>query len=320
MRYNWPKRAPRNGRAPCVAVVAVNYNTKHLLARLIFSLRRILDGQVRLGPIVVVDNHSTDGSVELIRHMAARKIVHGLFNQQQAYHGPGLNQGMDYLRRQVSRGHPDFAGVDYVFVVDSDVIITKGEVFDLALDALLASGACMAGEVHDNQPVGGGYVHVSSLLLDPVVTWRRGIHPFEEHGTPALTFQQSTVRNKLPRLHFPLRAEFFLIHLWSGTLKAICAQKETHNKYFDWAAADLASRPPVDTATASILEEFEQVFQAETGTGDPARIAEACLKPARIRLVRPYELAPTALNRQILKRPGPGFVLWADSPFQKCPA
>jgi glycosyltransferase involved in cell wall biosynthesis len=65
-RTTWPKvrRIAVAGR-PRVAIVVANYNTRRLIAQLIFSLYRIL-GRDQFDELVVVDNASTDGSRQLL--------------------------------------------------------------------------------------------------------------------------------------------------------------------------------------------------------------------------------------------------------------
>jgi glycosyltransferase involved in cell wall biosynthesis len=293
LRHNWPKAGHEpKVRAPRIAVVTVNYNTKGLLGRLVFSLRRIVDEEISLGPIVVVDNNSTDGSVPMIRQLAEAGVVEPIFNQRQKYHGPGLNQGIEFLRRNARNGRPGFADIDYVFLVDSDAFICRGEVFSHAIRAMKSVGSPLAGEFVANQYIQGGDAHVSSLLFDPAVSWRRGFHPFEQHGAPALEYQRTVVKRRLIRLDFPFRTNFYVIHLWSGTMKAICSANDRENKYFDWASANLTAESSLDEKTAYILDEFEQRFRSAAPDGEPQALVEACLAPSRLRLARPYELAP----------------------------
>jgi glycosyltransferase involved in cell wall biosynthesis len=296
MRVNWPVRSPRNAAdRPRIAIVTVNYNTASLVARLVFSLRRFVDASVILGPIVVVDNKSTDGSVPLLRHLADAGLVDVIFNQTQMYHGPGLNQGVDFLLKNALAGKQGYADIDYVFVVDSDVFICRGELFSDAIKAMNSVYSAMAGEFEANEYIEGGYAHVSSLLFDPAVCWRRGFHPFEEHGVPALQFQRTLIKRREPRLDFPFRSHFYLIHLWSGTLKSICSANEKSNKYFDWASADLPTRASLDEKTKFVLEEFEQCFRTAVPVFESAIIAAACGDPAHLRLTRPYEIAPKSV-------------------------
>jgi hypothetical protein len=54
-----------------VGIVVANFNTRRLIAQLVFSLYRLL-GRNEFAQIVVVDNGSTDGSTELLKALHAR--------------------------------------------------------------------------------------------------------------------------------------------------------------------------------------------------------------------------------------------------------
>src|SRR5487761_1122984 len=95
LRRDWPRRPP-TARVHCptalnVAIVTVNYNTAEHLAHLVFSLFRVL-GRDQFQRVVVVDNGSTDGSVELLGALADAGLIEVIFNRRQRYHGPALNQ------------------------------------------------------------------------------------------------------------------------------------------------------------------------------------------------------------------------------------
>jgi glycosyltransferase involved in cell wall biosynthesis len=311
-RLNWPLHASRKpSEKPRIAIVTVNYNTKNLLARLVFSLRRVVNSDCSIGPIVVVDNNSTDGSVGLIEGLAHAGVVDPILNKRQHYHGPGLNQGVEHLRRKAQQGISGYSDIDYIFVVDSDVFICRPDVFTHAIRNMKVANCHMAGELEGaggSAYVDGGYAHISSLLFDPEVSWRRGFHPFEEHGVPALEYQRSIVKHRLPRLNFPFRSHFYLIHLWSGTLKAICSAKESDNKYFDWATADLATRSSSDQKTEYVIEEFEHCFRAEVPVFTTDQVVQACTTGTLFALKRPYEVAPSEIFTPSGKISETGFV------------
>ena len=90
LRRNWPAAgAPEQGHDR-VSIVTVNYNTAENVAHLLFSIFRIL-GRDRIVEVVVVDNASTDGSVELLQAMHGAGLIQLIANAKQRYHGPALN-------------------------------------------------------------------------------------------------------------------------------------------------------------------------------------------------------------------------------------
>jgi glycosyltransferase involved in cell wall biosynthesis len=86
MRTTWPCGDCKglDGRP---GIVVVNYNTRRLIAQLIYSLYRTL--RPPTFRLVVVDNGSTDGSAELLSAIAAAGLCDLIVNRTNRYHGPG---------------------------------------------------------------------------------------------------------------------------------------------------------------------------------------------------------------------------------------
>jgi hypothetical protein len=281
VRPNWTDRgAERN-----VAVVTVNWNTSHLLAGLVFSLCRVL-GREQLSRIVVVDNGSTDGSRQLIEALADAGLVDPVWNHRQRYHGPGLNDGVEFLRRRHAQPRDPRDRTGFVWTLDSDAAVLRSDTLTAALAAMQASHAALCGEYQPAE-MREGYAHVSSLLFEPARIWRRGFSPFEEHGVPALAMQRSLIRHGVPRLDFPFRRAGYVVHLGHGTLRAVADGGDRSNRYFDWAR-DHRDPHYGDSRGAWLYEEFAETFRAEAGDLTPQAVVAACLRPGRIRLTRPY--------------------------------
>ena len=85
-----------------VGVVTVNYNTAPLIALLLWSLYQVLDTSM-LEQVVVVDNGSTDGSAQLLSGLTEASLCHLVANAENRSHGPGINQGISYLRSEHTR-------------------------------------------------------------------------------------------------------------------------------------------------------------------------------------------------------------------------
>src|SRR5690349_2529355 len=127
----WPVRLG-DGQSPArVAVISVNCNTRLLIAQLIYSLRTRCT-PAEPADIVLVDNASQDGSQELLTQFEAAGPCHGILNAEQGYHGPALNQAMNWLAERQKRTSKE-DGVDYVWILDSDCIVIRP-------DTLLAAG------------------------------------------------------------------------------------------------------------------------------------------------------------------------------------
>ncbi len=78
-----------------VAVVAVSYNTHELSAFLLWSLWRILRWPAL--EVVVVDNGSQDGSVQLLADAEHHELCVLVANDANRGNGPALNQGISWL-------------------------------------------------------------------------------------------------------------------------------------------------------------------------------------------------------------------------------
>ena len=96
-----------------VSVVVISYNTKDLLKQCIGSIPAGLAGNMRLAyEIIVVDNASTDGSVEMVEH---KFPMAGLIQNRD-------NKGYAYA---VNKGIESTTG-DYILVLNSDIILPSG--------------------------------------------------------------------------------------------------------------------------------------------------------------------------------------------------
>ena len=136
-RTTWPRTPDRaGGGRRRLGVVVVNFNTARLISQLLFSLYRIL-GRSEFAIVVVVDNGSTDASRQILESLAEAQLIQLVANSEQQYHGPGLNQGISWLAdRQESADRAD--QIQYVWSLDSDVVVLRG---DAARDALGAARA-----------------------------------------------------------------------------------------------------------------------------------------------------------------------------------
>lgn len=292
LRTSWPALSPslRDKQRANIAVICVNYNTADLIAMLVFSLCRIV-GRDQFKEIVIVDNHSTDGSKPMLEVMSEAGLIHAIFNDRQQYHGPGLNQAMHYLAEQQTWVNRAEDVIDYVLILDSDVVVLRDDILDHAVTAVRQSGAALCGQYQPSSCLQGGYAHVSSLLIDPFKIWRRGVAPFEDHGEPGVFMQQSMVQRGVPRLNFPLRSQGYLIHLGRGTLNAIRDEQITTNKFYKWASKNARVHYHGEKHGPYLYEEFLEVFADQVPDFLPQTIIEACLRPERLVLKRPPEVA-----------------------------
>mgnify|MGYP002640186401 CR=1 FL=1 len=259
-RKNWKNTEPNsNISTDNVAVVIVNYNTKELLTLLLFSIYKNL-GIEQIAKIVIVDNNSNDGSVELLRTLDSKGIVHLISNKSQKYHGPALNQGIEYLNKNKNFFAKPFR---YIWILDSDVIILKNNVIHEAVRFMKKTNASVIGQFQFNTSEEGD-PHVSSILIDPVKVWNRQIHPFTENGMPTILFYKDIRKHELKIIDFPFRSENYIIHLGEGTLMQIFNNNNSENKQYKWASLHHKHHYGGNKFGESLLNEVYQLFIAET--------------------------------------------------------
>jgi Glycosyl transferase family 2 len=280
-RTTWPRTPDHiDGSRPRLAIVVVNFNTARLISQLLFSLYRIL-GRSEFTIVVVVDNGSTDGSRQILESLAAAQLIQLVANADQQYHGPGLNQGISWLaNRQESADPAD--QIQYVWSLDSDVVVLRRDTARDALGAFEGTGAAAVGQIQDN-PVTKRAVRNNpsmlspfSLILDPVQIWQPSIPPFLEDGAPATGMQVAADADGLRLVSFPFVERGYLIHLGRGTLRTIAESRDTTNRYYKWAASHRDPYYMGQEGAPSMYQRFCELFGEEVGDLTPERVTAAC--------------------------------------------
>ena len=276
LRANWPVDTPSgHGR---VGVVIVNFNTKEHLSHLLYSMFNNI-GQDAIARVVVVDNASTDGSRELLVQLQRAGLVDVILNHRQRYHGPGINQGIRYLRSvTVTATRPD-QRIDYIWILDSDTVILRKDVLSHAIQALQRADAGVAGEFDYRTPsLPQGYAHVCCLLIEPAQVWRRSVQPFWESGTPAEALQLSARRRGIVHLDFGFLRDGYVLHLGARTLSVIRESRIHQNRYRAWASqlpagpGDFSGNP----RGAELHQEFLRDYVAAVPDASAAALIAAC--------------------------------------------
>jgi hypothetical protein len=274
-RTPWPASRQRlAGEAPNVAIVVVNWNTRLLIAQLVFSLFRIL-GRDQFAQIVVVDNGSSDGSRELLEVLSGDGLIHFIANPRQRYHGPALNQGLSWLAER-QRELPRAEQIDYVWVLDSDVVVLRRDTLLEAVSVLererAAAVAQTAWHPHHRREMLGLY----SLVLDPGLAWQAPLPPFREHGDPSAALQAALRARNKKLVSFPFVDGGYLLHVGRGTLAQLAKTGAAENRYFAWATdhnePHFAGVSEGQIAYAAFLELIDRELPVLT----PERLVDAC--------------------------------------------
>ncbi|MFH1009901.1 MAG: glycosyltransferase family 2 protein [bacterium] len=112
----------------CVSVIIVNYNVRDLLDRALRSLYETAETLLR--EIWVVDNASTDGSVEFLRNHWPQ--VHVVSNQENCGYGRANNQAIAQ------------ADAKYVLILNPDTVVQRGALQELVdfMESRPQAGVC----------------------------------------------------------------------------------------------------------------------------------------------------------------------------------
>jgi glycosyltransferase involved in cell wall biosynthesis len=278
----WPLRPDRIRSQPRVTVLSVNYNTRLLIAQLIYSIVSRCE-PAELAHVVVVDNASRDGSRELLTALAQGGLCHLISNSEQRYHGPALNQAMDWLVDQQTQ-RDDQLLTDYVWVLDSDCVILRDDTLRAATETLRSSGAALCGQRSSNAWHAEETIGLYSLLFDPAQVWRDPIRRFDDSGEPSLAMQLDCAGAGLRMVDFPFSSGGYVVHRGRSTLAEVYARGETDNTHYDWARGHHAPHFNAEPGAAEWYERFSAEFrQACQGRSDDTAIVEACLRARKAR-------------------------------------
>lgn len=250
------------GRQPPVGIVAVNYETHDHIARLIWSLHRKL-GRDEFSSLVVVDNGSGDGSVELLRACEAAGLLDLIANDEQRYHGPALEQGLSWLGEHTECG--------LAWILDSDVVVLRRDTLRDASAALASSGAAAAGE-----PADDGGLSTYCLLLDLAQARGDGLPGLIDHGEPSRELQEALRRRGRTLVPFPFASAGYVVHVGRATLRRLVESGRRENRYYEWAASH--NRPHFGRH-AGAMQAYERLlaeFDAEVGPVGPEALVSAC--------------------------------------------
>lgn len=240
----------------------ISYNTMELLSQVIYSLFCRLDGS----PIhvLVVDNASTDGSRELLLELANAGLCEVILNDEQRYHGPGINQAMEHLAIRQSAVAPDDR-VKYVWILDSDCVVIRQDALSNAMQSLESAHAAICGQAIYDDWHQGDMMGLHSLLIDPALVRQPEIMPFQEHGSPSEALQHSVRKAGLPTVDFPFTRDGYVVHIGRGTLRSIVEQADSANQYFEWATTHNDPHFMLEADGRQLYEEFLVEFEAKVG-------------------------------------------------------
>jgi hypothetical protein len=277
-RTPWPAGVPIDDRP---AVVTVHYHSLEHLAHLLVSLLRVA-GKGALHSITVVDNGSSDAERAVLLALEEAGLIHLAAPYGSTGHGAGLNAGLSAVARRADR---DRVAPTFVWTLDTDVIVLRGDVVDDALATAKASKAAALGEFqHDVRRLPAGYAHVSSLLIRPAVVWRRPIAPFLDDGEPGVEQQRSLRRRGLAVAEFQFFSQDYLLHLGQGSLRGIVDRGDEAHRLFAWASENYAYHYHGHPRGADLHRDALMALRRELPSMEAPVIIAACTRQDRLRL------------------------------------
>lgn len=243
-----------------VGVVTASWNTRALLARMLYGVLRIVAGGTVV-EVVVVDNASDDGSRELAQRLAEAGIIRFIGNDSQRYHGPALTQGVNLLADLARHAEP----VDLIWALDSDVLVLRPDVVRAAAAAMSSFGAVFAADPDDYAPgpprVTTERLSMCSTLFDPAIVWQPGHRPFLEDGDPSRHLQADLTGAGHRRLAFPFCSDGYVLHLGRGTLAQVAARDAIDNRYHAWAIERHEPHFALRADGAALASRFEERYR-----------------------------------------------------------
>jgi GT2 family glycosyltransferase len=123
-----------------LSIIIPSYNTKNLLDRCVSSIIKSLERGSTSYEIIVVDNHSTDGSVELLKKNY--KTVKTIVNEENIGYGRANNQAI-----RLAKG-------DYILLLNSDISVKDDAIEQLVTIGRKHAEAFVGGKLlnEDNSP------------------------------------------------------------------------------------------------------------------------------------------------------------------------
>ena len=97
-----------------LGIVIVNWNNKREILKCLKSLKKA--GCLNLNNVVVVDNGSTDGSVEKLRTQYLELRTKIRENKENLGYAEGNNRGINYLLKR---------GIQYILILNPDTVVEK---------------------------------------------------------------------------------------------------------------------------------------------------------------------------------------------------
>jgi len=266
---------------PRPAVVTASYRDLSQLVQLLVTLRRVPPPNA-LHSVLVVDAGADEDEDEraVLRALAEEGIIRHLEQDRRTGHGAALNAGISAVGDSVRAGEIAPA---YVWVLDSDVLVLRSDAIAAASAAMKGERVALLGQLQqDELSEMGGYAHVSSILLNPRLVWRRSVPAFFDDGTPGVPQQRHLRKRGLPVRDFPFYRDRYLLHLGQGALRGIADRHETDHPLYGWAVESYEIHYHDNPEGAEIHARLKGLIDREVPELKPSVVVRACSRTQRI--------------------------------------
>ena len=224
--------------------------------------------------IVVVDNGSKDGSADLLAKIDAAGGCRLMANAGNAMHGPALTQAMSFLASGRT-GLPR-----WVWVLDSDVVISRPDALEKAMERAAETDAAVVGESWRDDEHDMDRFLAYSLLIDPARVWRDGIEPFADGGDPAFGLLESAKALGETLSEFPFARDGYVIHRGRSSLFTVWASDDTTHPDHWWARDHHEPHFALVEGAAARHDDLLRAFRADVGPLDDPEAVDALTSPA----------------------------------------
>lgn len=205
----WANLTLKKDKMNNITCLTVNFKTPELTYDCINTFRNFYPDIQH----IIIDNGGCEKSLKLLRKCQGKNIITLVENKENVGHGLALNQGIELIT------------TDYVFLLDSDTKVKKGDFLEKMLDLFQEHENLFAigwlRKVNDagiayRGPVPNtaiNYIHPYGCLMD--VNKFRELSPFTARGAPATNTMRDAMNKGYIVKDFPISD--YIWHKVAGT-------------------------------------------------------------------------------------------------------
>lgn len=183
-----------------IGLVVLNYNDYQTTLQFL----NLTENISLIGHIVVVDNHSTDNSFEILKRREDSKIT-VISTERNAGYAAGNNVGISELRKKISPTYIIIANPDVTF--DEEFIMETLTCFYQKKDAAAVSGVMISNANFNNPKIAWKRPAYTDLILSNLLILRRIIGDRTNYGNEYLKSERFVKVDAIPGSLFIVKNE-----------------------------------------------------------------------------------------------------------------